>query len=182
MKIVETALPEVRLIEPRVHEDARGLFLESWNAREFAEAGIDAGFVQDNQSRSARGVLRGLHYQRHQPQGKLVRVGAGRAFDVALDIRRSSPRFGQHVGVEISAENRRMLWIPPGFAHGFLALEEGTEFLYKCTDYYAPEHERTILWSDPALAIDWPLDGIGQVLVSPKDSAGALLADADLYP
>jgi dTDP-4-dehydrorhamnose 3,5-epimerase len=180
MKIVETALPGVRIIEPRVHEDQRGFLLESWNARSFAEAGISAAFVQDNQSRSARGVLRGLHYQRVQAQGKLVRVVAGRVFDVAVDIRRSSPHFGQYVGVELSALNRRMLWIPPGFAHGFLALEDGTDLLYKCTDYYAPEHERTILWSDPALGIDWPLRDVGQLLVSPKDEVGALLADADL--
>ncbi len=182
MKIVETALPGVRIIEPEVHEDERGFFLESWNARRFAEAGIDAAFVQDNQSRSARGVLRGLHYQRLQPQGKLVRVGAGRVYDVAVDIRRSSPTFGRHVGVELSAENRHMLWIPAGFAHGFLALEEGADLLYKCTDYYAAEHDRTLLWSDPALGIAWPLDGIGGPLVSARDEAGRPLAEADLYP
>ncbi len=182
MKVVDTALPEVRIIEPQVHEDERGFFLESWNARSFAAAGIDAAFVQDNQSRSARGVLRGLHYQRVQPQGKLVRVVAGRAFDVAVDIRRSSPHFGRWTGVELSAQNRRMLWIPPGFAHGFLALEDGTDLLYKCTDYYAPEHDRTILWSDPALAIAWPLDGLGEPLVSAKDNTGLLLAEADVFP
>lgn len=182
MNIAPTALPEVKIIEPRAISDARGFFLESWNARAFAEAGIDTAFVQDNHSRSARGVLRGLHYQVAQPQGKLVRVVAGSAFDIAVDIRRSSPRFGQWAGVELSAANMRMLWIPPGFAHGFLALEDGTDFLYKCTDYYAPEHDRTILWSDPALAIAWPLDAVGEPLVSPKDAAGALLAGAEVYP
>ena len=182
MNLVETALPEVMIIEPKLYGDQRGFFLESWNARRFAEAGIDAAFVQDNQSRSARGVLRGLHYQRFRPQGKLVRVGAGRAYDVAIDIRRSSPNFGHHVAVELSAENRRMLWIPPGSAHGFLALEEGTDLLYKCTDYYAPEHERTILWSDPAIGIDWPLDGIEVPLLSVKDAGGLLLAEADVFP
>jgi dTDP-4-dehydrorhamnose 3,5-epimerase len=182
VNIAPTALPEVKIIEPRAIGDARGFFLESWNARAFAEAGIDADFVQDNHSRSARGVLRGLHYQVAQPQGKLVRVVAGSAFDIAVDIRRSSPRFGQWAGVELSAANMRMLWIPPGFAHGFLALEDGTDFLYKCTDYYAPEHDRTILWSDPALAIAWPLDAVGEPLVSPKDAAGALLAEAEVYP
>jgi dTDP-4-dehydrorhamnose 3,5-epimerase len=183
MKLIDTALPEVRLIEPRVFEDARGYFVETWNARGFAEAGIAADFVQDNHSRSARGVLRGLHYQIAQPQGKLVRVAAGRAFDVAVDLRRSSPRFGQWTGVELNAdeETMKLLWVPPGFAHGFLALEDGTDLVYKCTDYYAPEHERTLLWSDPAIGIEWPLDLVGAPLLSAKDAAGAPLARADVY-
>lgn len=182
MKLIGTALPEVRLIEPRLFEDERGFFLETWNAHAFAEAGIAADFVQDNHSRSARGVLRGLHYQIAQPQGKLVRVVAGRAFDVAVDLRRSSPTFGQYTGVELDAADKRMLWVPPGFAHGFLALEDDTDLLYKCTDYYAPEHERTLLWSDPTLGIDWPLDQVGAPLLSAKDVAGVPLAGADVYP
>lgn len=180
MKVVETRLPEVKLIEPTVHGDERGFFMETWNARAFAEAGIEAGFVQDNHSRSARGVLRGLHYQLVRPQGKLVRVVAGRAWDVAVDLRRSSPRFGQWVGVELSAANKQMLWVPPGFAHGFLALEDGTDFVYKCSDFYAPEHERSLLWSDPAIGIEWPLDGIAP-LVAAKDQAGRVLAEAEVY-
>jgi dTDP-4-dehydrorhamnose 3,5-epimerase len=181
VNIVPTVLPEVLVLEPRVFGDDRGFFLESWNARSFAEAGIDARFVQDNHSRSAAGVLRGLHYQLVQPQGKLVRVVAGRAFDVAVDMRRSSPDFGRWAGVELSADNKRMLWVPPGFAHGFLALEDGTDFLYKCTDFYAPEHERSLLWSDPALGIDWPLDGIGAPILTAKDLAGLPLASAETY-
>jgi len=180
VKVVDTDLPEVKLIEPAVHGDDRGFFLEAWNARTFAEAGIDAEFVQDNHSRSARGVLRGLHYQLIRPQGKLVRVVSGRAFDVAVDLRRSSPRFGRWVGFELSAANKRMLWVPPGFAHGFLALEDGTDFLYKCTDFYAPEHDRSILWSDPAIGIDWPLDGREPAL-APKDAAAPPLAQAEGY-
>lgn len=180
MKVVDTALPGVKLIEPKLFGDDRGFFLESWNARTFAEAGIDAAFVQDNHSRSARGVLRGLHYQMVQPQGKLVRVVAGRAFDVAVDIRRSSPHFGRWVGYELSAANKRMLWVPGGYAHGFLALEEGTNFLYKCTDYYAPEHDRSIRWNDPAIGIEWPLDGL-EPMLSGKDAAAPLLAEAETY-
>lgn len=160
--------------------DERGFFLESWNARTFADAGLDLTFVQDNQSRSARGVLRGLHYQLAKPQGKLVRVVAGRVFDVAVDLRRKSPTFGQSFGLELSAANRRMLWVPPGFAHGFLALEDGTDFIYKCTDFYAPEEERSLLWSDPALAIPWPLDGLSPI-VSSKDIAAPGLAQAEVY-
>ena len=182
MRVSATVLPEVKILEPRVFKDNRGSFVETWNARSFAAEGIDAQFVQDNQSRSAAGVLRGLHYQVVQPQGKLVRVVTGRAYDVAVDIRRSSPRFGQWAGIELSAENMRMLWIPPGFAHGFVALEDGTDFVYKCTDFYAPEHERTLLWCDPALAIAWPLDGIGQPIVAPKDQAGLPLGEAETYP
>lgn len=181
MKVTPTALPEVKIIEPRVFGDDRGFFYESWNARAWAEAGIDAAFVQDNHSRSASGVLRGLHYQLHQPQGKLVRVTSGAVFDVAVDLRRSSPDFGKWVGVELSASNKRMLWVPPGFAHGFLALEDGAEFLYKCTEFYAPEHERSLLWSDPKIGIDWPLDGLSPSL-SGKDAAGTPLSEAETYP
>ena len=179
MRRIETGHPDVVLIEPRFFGDDRGFFFESWSARAFADIGIDQTFVQDNHSRSAADVLRGLHYQLVQPQGKLVRVTAGRAYDVVVDIRRSSPRFGQWVGAELSAANRHLLWVPPGFAHGFLSLEDGTEFLYKCTDFYAPEHERTIIWSDPDLAIDWPLGG-NQPLVSAKDAQGVLLRNAEL--
>lgn len=182
MRIVETALADVKLIEPKVFGDERGFFLEAWNARTFAALGLDLQFVQDNHSRSARGVLRGLHYQVERPQGKLVRVVAGRAFDVAVDIRRGSPDFGRWVGYELSAGNKRMLWVPPGFAHGFLALEDGTDFLYKCTDFYAPELERAILWSDPRIGIDWPMDGLEAAAVSPKDAAGLPLAEAETYP
>lgn len=181
MKVLETGLPEVKLIEPAVHGDERGFFMETWNAQAFAAAGIDAGFVQDNHSRSARGVLRGLHYQIVRPQGKLVRVVAGRVFDVAVDIRRSSPSFGRWTGVELSAENKHMLWVPPGFAHGFLVLEDGTDLVYKCTDFYAPEHDRSILWSDPAIGIDWPVAGIGRPLISAKDAAGSPLAGAETF-
>jgi len=181
MEVIATNLPEVKIIEPHVFGDDRGFFLESWNARAFAEAGIDAEFVQDNHSRSAVGVLRGLHYQLVQPQGKLVRVVAGRAFDVAVDLRRSSPNFGKWAGTELSSENKRMLWVPPGFAHAFLSLEDGTDFLYKCTDYYSPQHERSILWSDPDIGIDWPVEGIGEPGLSAKDRAGTRLRDAEAY-
>ncbi len=180
MNVTPTALPDVLLIEPRVFSDERGFFFESWNLREFAHAGLDGTFVQDNHSRSARNVLRGLHYQIEHAQGKLVRVTLGEVFDVAVDIRRSSPSFGRWVGITLSAHNRRMLWIPPGFAHGFLVVSNAAEFLYKTTDYWYPEHERTLLWNDPALGIEWPLDGAP--LVAPKDAAGRPLAAADLYP
>jgi dTDP-4-dehydrorhamnose 3,5-epimerase len=180
VKVTATALPEVKLIEPRVFGDDRGFFFESWNARAFVAEGLDLAFVQDNHSRSARGVLRGLHYQLERPQGKLVRVVSGAVFDVAVDMRRSSPRFGRWVGAELSAENKHMLWVPPGFAHGFVALRDGTEFLYKCTDFYAPEDERSLLWSDPAIGIEWPLDGLTPTLSS-KDQAGTPLAQADSY-
>jgi dTDP-4-dehydrorhamnose 3,5-epimerase len=182
VKITPTALAEVLVVEPRVFGDERGFFFESWNVRSFAEAGIDATFVQDNHSRSARGVLRGLHYQIAQPQGKLVRVVRGRVFDVAVDIRRGSPTFGRWAGVELSADNRKMLWVPPGFAHGFLSLEDGTEFLYKCTDFYAPDHERSILWSDPRIGIDWPLAPGEAPALAGKDAAGQLLDNAEVYP
>lgn len=180
MKVIDTDIPDVKIIEPRVFGDQRGFFTETWNARAFVEAGLDLAFVQDNHSRSARGVLRGLHYQIRQPQGKLVRVATGAVYDVAVDLRRSSPTFGRSIGVELSETNHRMLWVPPGFAHGFLALADGTDFLYKCTDLYAPEHERSLLWSDPALGIDWPLDGLVPQ-VNAKDAAALPLAQADTF-
>jgi len=180
VKVTPTTLPDVLLIEPRVFSDSRGFFYESWNLRDFAAAGLDGVFVQDNHSRSVRNVLRGLHYQIEHAQGKLVRVIMGEVFDVAVDIRRSSPTFARWVGMKLSAENRRMLWIPPGFAHGFLVLSEAAEFLYKTTDYWYAEHERTLLWNDPELAIAWPVSGAP--LLAPKDAAGRPLAAADLYP
>lgn len=179
MKVTPTRLSEVLLLEPRVFGDARGFFFESWNEREFEGAGIHARFVQDNHSRSARGVLRGLHYQIRQPQGKLIRVVSGEIFDVAADIRRSSPTFGRWEGVRLNAESYKMLWIPAGFAHGFCVLSEFAEVLYKATDYYAPEHERCILWSDPDLHIDWPLPGTPAL--SAKDAAGTRLRDAEVF-
>jgi dTDP-4-dehydrorhamnose 3,5-epimerase len=179
VRIVDTELPDVKLIEPRVFGDSRGFFLESWNARALAEAGLDLAFVQDNHSRSRRGVLRGLHYQIRHPQGKLVRVVTGEVFDVAVDLRRSSPTFGRAVGVTLSEDDKRMLWIPPGFAHGFLVLSAQADFLYKTTDYYHPEHERTLIWNDPALGIRWPA-GIEPVLAA-KDAAGLPLAAAEVY-
>ena len=180
MIVTETALPGVKLIEPKVFGDDRGFFLESWNARAFAEAGIDERFVQDNHSRSARNVLRGLHYQIVEPQGKLVRVVDGAVFDVAVDVRRSSPHFGKWVGYELSAANKRMLWVPPGFAHGFVVLSDTADFLYKCTTLYAPAHERSIAWNDPAIGIDWPLDG-ATPLLSGKDAAAVTLAEAEVF-
>lgn len=182
MHPVTTPLKDALILEPRVFGDARGFFLESWNRRSFAALGLDADFVQDNHSRSARGVLRGLHYQAQQPQGKLVRVVAGAVYDVAVDLRRSSPSFGQWFGTELSAENQRMFWVPPGFAHGFLVLSESADFLYKATDYYAPEHERAIRWDDPDLAIDWPLADIGTPILAAKDAAAGRFRDAELYP
>ena len=159
MKAIPTAIPEVLLLEPRVFGDARGFFYESWNRRGFAELGIDVDFVQDNHSKSQRNVLRGLHYQIEHAQGKLVRVTAGQVYDVAVDLRLSSPTFGQWVGFTLSAEDQRMAWIPPGFAHGFCVTSESAEFLYKTTDYWSPAHERTLLWSDPSVGVDWPLQG-----------------------
>ena len=180
--VTATRLPEVRILEPRVFGDARGFFLESWNQRVFDEAiGQSVHFVQDNHSRSAQGVLRGMHYQLTQPQGKLVRVVSGRVFDVAVDMRRDSPRLGQWAGVELSADNHRMLWIPPGFAHGFLVMSESADFLYKATAYYAPQDEHTLAWDDPDVAIDWPLEAGRAPQISAKDQAGARLADAPLY-
>lgn len=181
MNIIATALPEVLIIEPQVFGDERGFFYESFNAKRFAElTGVQRDFVQDNHSRSARGVLRGLHYQLQQAQGKLVRVTAGEVYDVAVDVRRSSPTFGKWVGVHLSAQNKRQLWVPEGFAHGFLALSDYAEFLYKTTDYYAPAHERSIRWDDAQLAIDWPLDGLTPVL-SAKDQQGSTFADAEVF-
>ena len=181
MIVTALAIPDVKRIDPQVFGDDRGSFLEIWRDAAFADAGIDARFVQDNHSRSARGVLRGMHYQLQQPQGKLVRVVAGAVFDVAVDMRRSSPTFGRWIGAELSAANRAMLWIPPGFAHGFLTLAHGTDFLYKCTDYYAPDDEHSLAWDDPAVGIDWPLDRVGAPLLSAKDRAGKPLAEAAAY-
>ena len=180
MHVTETAIPDVLMIEPKVFGDSRGFFFESWNARAFAAAGIEASFVQDNHSRSHRGVLRGLHYQIEHAQGKLVRVIEGEVFDVAVDLRRSSATFGRNIGVALSAANRRMLFIPPGFAHGFLVVSDTAEFLYKTTDYWYPHHERTLLWNDPALGIAWPLSGTP--ILTAKDAAGTSLAQADAYP
>jgi dTDP-4-dehydrorhamnose 3,5-epimerase len=181
MRVIPTAMPEVLLIEPRVFSDSRGFFFESYNQRAFREAtGTDAVFVQDNHSQSIGTVLRGLHYQVRQPQGKLVRVVVGEVFDVVVDLRRSSPHFGKWIGERLSAENRKMIWIPPGFGHGFLALSESVDMLYKATDYYAPEHERCIIWNDPEIGIDWPLEGVP--LVSDKDGRGLRLALAETYP
>jgi dTDP-4-dehydrorhamnose 3,5-epimerase len=181
MKITPTAIPEVLVLEPQVFGDERGFFFESFNQRRFEElTGQRGHFVQDNHSRSARNVLRGLHYQINQPQGKLVRVTAGSIFDVVVDLRATSPFFGRWVGVELSAENRRQIWVPPGFAHGFVVTSDSAECLYKTTDYWAPEHERSIRWNDPELAIDWPLSGAP--IVSAKDNHGTLLADAEVFP
>ena len=180
MKVMPTALAEVLLIEPRVFGDARGFFLESYNRRAFAQAGIDVEFVQDNHSRSARGVLRGLHYQIEHAQGKLVRVITGEVYDVAVDMRRSSPTFGRSIGMRLSAQDKQLLWIPPGFAHGFLVLSETAEFLYKTTDYWYPEFERSLLWSDSALGIAWPLQQAP--MLAAKDAAGTPLSLADAYP
>jgi dTDP-4-dehydrorhamnose 3,5-epimerase len=179
MRVTPTALPDVLLIEPKVFGDARGFFYESWNQRALADAGLDVEFVQDNHSRSSRGVLRGLHYQIVHPQGKLVRATQGEVFDVAVDLRRGSATFGAHVAVVLSAENKRMVWIPPGFAHGFLVVSEVAEFLYKTTDYWRPEHERTLLWNDPALAIEWPLSG--PPILAARDAAAPPLAGAETY-
>ena len=180
MQVLPTSIPDVMIVEPKVFGDERGFFLESWNARAFAEAGIDAQFVQDNHSCSAKGVLRGLHYQVDPAQGKLVRVVAGSVFDVAVDLRKASATFGKWVGVTLSAANRRMLWIPPGFAHGFLALEDGTEFLYKCTNFYTPSAEHCLMWNDPAIGVEWPLEGLTP-LVSTKDSTARPLAGAEIF-
>jgi dTDP-4-dehydrorhamnose 3,5-epimerase len=181
MKVTATALPEVLILEPKVFGDARGFFMESFNANTFRDAtGLDVQFVQDNHSRSSRGVLRGLHYQLQQPQGKLVRVPRGRVFDVAVDMRRSSPNFGKWVGVELGEENNRQLWVPPGFAHGFVVLSESADFLYKTTDYYAPAHERALKWDDPSVGVEWPLGDIVPSL-SAKDQQGKALADCDTF-
>ena len=178
MRVIPTALPDVAIVEPSVFRDARGWFFESWNRRTLAAAGLDVDFVQDNHSRSIRGVLRGLHYQVEHAQGKLVRVVVGEVFDVAVDLRERSSTFGHHVALRLSADDPRMLWVPPGFAHGFVVLSDVAEFLYKTTDYWYPEHERTLLWNDPALRIDWP---VADPLLAPKDAAGTPLADAARY-
>jgi dTDP-4-dehydrorhamnose 3,5-epimerase len=177
-----TQLPEVVLIKPRVFGDARGYFFETWQAREFAAAGINTAFVQDNHSHSTRHTLRGLHFQIEAAQGKLVRVTRGEVFDVAVDIRRSSPRFGQWVGVVLSDTNHHMLWVPPGFAHGYLALSEEIDFIYKCTDLYAPQHERGIRWDDSQIAVRWPLPPGITPNLSPKDAVAPLFKDAESYP
>ena len=180
MQIQITALPDVLILEPAVFGDDRGFFYESYNQKRFAElTGLACEFVQDNHSKSAKGVLRGLHYQIQQSQGKLVRVTAGAVFDVVVDLRKSSPTFGNWIGVELSAENKRQLWIPEGFAHGFMVTSDSAEFLYKTTDYWAPQYERSILWNDPAIGIDCPLEG--EPLLSGKDKLGTLLADADVF-
>lgn len=180
IQVTATALPEVKIIEPKVFGDSRGFFYESFNAIEFAEkvqAGVE--FVQDNHSRSAKGVLRGLHYQIEHAQGKLVRVVEGEVFDVAVDIRKRSPNFGKWVGVTLSADNHRQLWVPPGFAHGFVVVSDSAQFLYKTTDYWFPEHERSILWNDETIGIEWPI--AGEPLLAAKDAAGKRLVDADVY-
>lgn len=181
MNIIECAIPGPLIIEPRVFGDDRGFFMETWNAAGFRAAGLDLSFVQDNHSRSSKGVLRGLHFQNPGPQGKLVRVTAGRVWDVAVDLRQSSPAFGKWVGVELSAANKRMFWVPEGFAHGFVTLEDGTDFLYKCTAPYAPAQEHSLAWDDPAVGIEWPLEGI-DVQLSAKDRAGLALADVPAFP
>ena len=180
MQVIPTAIPDVLVIEPKVFGDARGFFFESYNENTFAQAtGLKVDFVQDNHSRSAKGVLRGLHYQLKQAQGKLVRVVRGSVYDVAVDLRKSSPTFGRWVGAELSEGNHRQMWVPAGFAHGFLVTSESADFLYKTTDYYAPEHERCIAWNDPAIGIEWPVGGLPQL--SGKDQQGKLLAQAEVY-
>ena len=180
MKVTRAPIPDVLIVEPRVFGDDRGYFFESYNERELDKLGLRARFVQDNQSRSGKNVLRGLHYQVRQPQGKLVRVTAGEIYDVAVDIRKSSPNFGKWIGNALSRTNRKMMWIPPGFAHGFLVTSDFAEVQYKTTDYYAPEHERCIAWNDRDLAISWPLDG--EPILSPKDRVGVALRQAETYP
>ncbi len=178
--VTATAIPDVLVLEPTVFGDARGFFFESFNARDFAQAtGLNVEFVQDNHSKSAHGVLRGLHYQIQHAQGKLVRVVQGEVFDVAVDLRRSSPTFGRWVGERLNADNHRQMWIPPGFAHGFVVTSQSAEFLYKTTDYWYPEHERSLLWNDPAIGIDWAIEG--QPLLAAKDAAAPILRDAELF-
>lgn len=179
MKVIPTDIPDVLILEPRIFGDERGFFFESYNQRAFVEAGIPDTFVQDNHSRSSKGVLRGLHYQLQHPQGKLVRVCVGEIFDVAVDLRRASPTFGRWTGTRLSAENRRMLWIPPKFAHGFVVLSDTAEMLYKATDFYTPSSERSLLWNDPDLAIEWPIDA--EPIMAEKDRAGSLLPEAKVY-
>jgi dTDP-4-dehydrorhamnose 3,5-epimerase len=180
VNIIATGIPGPLIIEPRVFGDARGFFMETWNAQAFADAGLDLSFVQDNHSRSQKGVLRGLHFQNPGAQGKLVRVTNGAVFDVAVDLRQSSPTFGKWVGVELSASNRRMFWVPEGFAHGFLTLEDDTDFLYKCTAPYAPQSEFTLAWDDPAVGIEWPTAGLDPT-ISEKDARGLALAQVPVF-
>jgi len=182
VKFIETPIHGVVLIEPRVIGDARGFFKETWREEQFADAGIDAHFVQDNHSRSGRWTLRGLHFQVQRAQGKLVRVGQGSVFDVVVDLRLSSPSYGRFWGIELSDDNHRMLWIPPGLAHGILVMSEYADFLYKCTDVYSPEHERTLAWNDPQLGIDWPLPIGVEPRLSAKDTQGKLFADIEKFP
>lgn len=181
MRFHKTKNPDVILIEPQVFEDERGFFMESWKAQEFLNNGIDANFVQDNHSKSVQGTLRGLHYQVKCPQGKLIRVISGEIFDVAVDIRRSSPRFGQWLGEFLSAENKQMLWVPPGFAHGFYVTSETAEIIYKCSDIYKPEYERSLRWDDPELNIDWPLVDGNQPILSTKDASAPGFKDSEYY-
>jgi dTDP-4-dehydrorhamnose 3,5-epimerase len=181
MKVIDTAISEVKIIETRVFGDERGFFQETWNSYTFKELGLDLTFVQDNHSRSSKGTLRGLHYQIQNPQGKLVRVTHGKVIDVAVDMRQSSPTFGRHIAVELSGENKRLLWVPPGFAHGFHVLSESADFLYKCTDGYHPQHERSLLWNDPALGIDWQLLPGSMPILSSKDAEGIPFAEADHF-
>lgn len=181
MKIIPTDIPDLLLIEPKVYRDERGFFMETYQQRLFVETGLPDNFVQDNHSGSHKGILRGLHYQVSQPQGKLVRVVVGEVFDVAVDLRRSSPTFGRWVGARLSAENKRIFWIPPGFGHGYYVLSDWAEFVYKATAFYAPEFERTILWNDPQIGIEWPLLDGQTPLLSPKDKDGKLLSQAEVY-
>ncbi|WP_010336379.1 dTDP-4-dehydrorhamnose 3,5-epimerase [Sphingobium yanoikuyae] len=180
MELIPTEIEGLLIVEPRVFGDERGFFLESWNRRTFSQLGLDLDFVQDNHSRSARGVLRGLHYQQPNPQGKLVRVVAGRAWDVAVDLRAGSSTYGRWVGVELSAENKRMFWVPPGFAHGFVSLEDGTDFLYKCTASYDPANEHSLMWNDSTVSIEWPLEGI-EPRLSAKDKVGKPLHEVEAF-
>ena len=181
MKFIPTEIPGVIIVEPDVFGDHRGFFMETWHADKFAEGGIDAKFVQDNHSRSSQGILRGLHYQIEQPQGKLVRVLSGEVFDVAVDLRRNSPAFGKWFGMYLNDTDKKMLWVPPGFAHGFYVVSEQADFFYKCTELYAPEHERAILWDDPDLAIDWPIIDGQEPILAPKDKTAPFFKDAEFY-
>lgn len=181
MKYIDTAISDVKIIEPQVFGDDRGFFMETFRVDEFNQRCVERRFVQENHSKSAHGILRGLHYQLKNTQGKLVRVTSGEVYDVAVDMRKSSPTYGQHVGIVLSAENKRQLWVPEGFAHGFYVMSESAEFVYKCTDYYAPEHEVSLLWNDPALEIDWPLVGSALPSLSGKDQVGLLFADAPSF-
>lgn len=180
MNVIPTEIEGLVIIEPRVFGDDRGFFMESWNSKLFVDIGLDVDFVQDNHSRSAKGVLRGLHYQQPNPQGKLVRVTAGLAWDVAVDLRAGSATYGKWAGVELSAKNKRMFWVPPGFAHGFLSLEDGTDFLYKCTAFYTPANEHSLMWNDPEVGIEWPLEGI-ELQLSAKDKMGKPLSQVEPF-